>query len=87
MFELTYAHCTKYTPGELDVAPYSEYAFRTVYAEMFRLVDRSKEEYFRIEVDGRVFGEGETKIDAAGDAQYWLMNASRNSASAVAAAV
>lgn len=83
-FSLTYSHCTKATPGELDRYPFSEYEHRTVRAIMYRvrwddLLDNEPDD-FRVEVDGKFAGEGDTKEDAVHDARYRLMDRSRQEA-------
>lgn len=83
-FDLTYAHCTRYTAGQPDRDPFSSYEFRVVRAKMFRVApDRllgETEDSFELERDGQVIGWGDTKQDAIHDARYRLMDRSRTEA-------
>lgn len=88
-FDLTYVHCTRATPGELDKVPHTSYVFRIVRAKMFRVPGNSAvpEDTFELEVDGKVIGYGDTKEEALGIARYRLMADSREAAYAAARAV
>ena len=82
-FPITYAHCTKATPGQPDTAPFTRYEFRTVSALMYRhhynpLMELADD--FSVEIDGQPMGAGDTKEDASDMARYRLMDASRTAA-------
>ncbi len=82
MFQLTYAHCTKYTVGQLDREPWSAYEMRSVEAVMYRNPpDRNmgeEEDDFNVYVNGRNMGWGYDKEEAISDAGYRLMAESRD---------
>jgi hypothetical protein len=82
-FPLSYVHCVKYNPNELDRAPHSAYEWREVPAVMYRLAANpllGLDESFEVRVNGVGVGWGDSKEDAIGEAKYNLMNSSRKSA-------
>lgn len=83
-FPIDYVHCVRAVPGKPDRAPFTQYVWRTADALMYRLpadpMLGETEDTFRVDVDGKPVGYGDTKTDAIGDARYRLMDASRTAA-------
>jgi len=81
---LTYAHCTKATPGKPDTAPNTAYVLCSVPFTMYRVgtnpLIAGDADTFDVEVNGAVIGSGDTKDDALADARYRLMDTSRTAA-------
>ncbi len=80
-YELTYAHCIRYTPNKPDAAPYSDYVFRSVRVNMLRSGPDARlgetTDSFCVLLDGRRFCWGDTKDEANHHAAYTLMDESR----------
>lgn len=78
---LEYAHCVKWTQGQLDCAPYSRYEIRSVLATLTQhpsLLDEVTN--YLVTFDGQIIGDGDSENDAIAQAQYWLMDESRRDA-------
>ena len=86
-FPITYAHCVKYTPGQLDREPHSAYETRSVTVSLWRIPGErqgvaSDDDYFHVKDEhGNIIGHEDTKEGAIFTAQYNLMNDSRKQAS------
>jgi len=83
-----YAHCTRWTQGQLDCAPYSRYEMRCICATLTQHQNSFEEttEYL-VAFDGLLIGDGESENEAIAQARYWLMNESRKEAMARAVAI
>jgi hypothetical protein len=86
--KITYSHCVKYTPGQLDRAPFSAYIMKTVEIDLYRCSGDSTDpqEWFKIKIDGQFLSSGDTIDDAIFEAQYRLMACSRDVAVGMAVA-
>lgn len=85
-FPLSYAHCTKYTTGQLDREPHSAYETRSVNVTLWRISGNPDgmgidEDTFHVrDESGNVIGCDFSKEDAIHDALYRLMADSRKQA-------
>ncbi len=76
---LTYAHCIKFTPGQLDCAPHSRYEARTVIVETIPVRDENDQPEWQVKSEAGKCLACETLLgDAMALASYELMNASRD---------
>ncbi len=73
---LKYAHCIKFTTGQLDRYPYSEYENRAVEVSVEQINYGSSDEFLVIK-DKTLIGEGDTLKDALNHASYTLMDRTR----------
>lgn len=88
LIPIEYAHCIKWTQGQLDCAPYSRYELRSVCATLRQyrgLLDEPTE--YLVTFDGVVIGDGDSDNEAIAQARYWLMNESRKKAMTRAVAI
>ncbi len=77
---ITYAHCRKWTHGQLDCEPHSAYALVSV-AVVLRSITHSEDDIdHHIMVNGESIGFGPSAAEAISDAQWNLMNESRKQA-------
>jgi len=80
-----YAECTKFTPGQLDMHPWSTYAIREVAVDVDRVpADAWLGPEWKVSRNGVILAVGEDLNDALGLAAYELMDASREKAKAEA---
>ena len=85
---ITYAHCVKFTPGQLDRYPHSAYETREIDVQVWRLpaIPECPWENFHVKtLDGVFLGEGDDITDAVSEAKYRLMDQSREAAKKLSA--
>lgn len=88
LISIQYARCIKWTQGQLDAAPWSAYQTASAGVSLIiapSLLDECID--YSIVHDGQVIGEGESENKAIADAQWFLMNESRQEAKAHAIAI
>lgn len=80
---IRYAHCTKFTRGQLDSAPWSSYELREVLLDVDEILpdDVWGASTFQASLGGRVLALEDTVENALGVASYNLMAESRATAS------
>ncbi len=80
LIPIEYAHCIRWTQGQLDCAPYSRYEMRAVCATLtqHRMLLETTE--YLVTFDGAIIGDGESENEAVDQARYWLMRDSRRQA-------
>ncbi len=78
---ISYAHCVKWTTGQLDCAPYSQYELRDEVVDIkFLGAEDYVVEALSGAMSGQIIGEGETENEAIWAAGYHLMRRSREAA-------
>lgn len=75
---IRYAHCVKWTPGQLDREPFSQYESRTIEVEMtlFRNHDEDCDEWI-VRYNNKVIANEPWGSNAMAMAAYNMMNTSR----------
>ena len=76
---IQYSHCTKFTPGQLDRDPFSQYESRSVNVRLSEECFEG-EAFYRVRIGDRILATGETAEEAIANAQYRLMSESREKA-------
>ena len=85
---ITYAHCVKFTHGQLDRYPHSAYEMRSVEVTVWYLPATPEcdfDAYHVKDSTGRLIGDEESIEFAIFDAQYRLMDQSREAAKKLSA--
>lgn len=78
MTTLRYAHCVKFTIGQLDREPWSQYELREIEVNTAWCAGWDGEADWWVLYQGTKIGFGETEEEALYDAAYRLMENSRN---------
>ncbi len=81
---ITYAHCRKWTHGQLDCEPYSAYALVSISVVLQSRTHNDETDYYVL-VNGERIGIGASASEAIEDSRWALMNESRKQAQAAAA--
>ncbi len=77
---ITYAHCRKWSKGQLDCHPHSDYALMHLAVELQSTTHALGDVDWKILVNNECIGVGQSADEAIQDAQWTLMNESRRQA-------